>query len=410
MKDRKIFVAAFILVLIFGVLFIYGTYRHQGDNEIPASSEVVESEEKQQPDDTKSESIPGTAESANSGIPGSVAENNTAKTEMETNDETSEQVNVNTEGLDAATNLPARSDTEYVPFFVSEPKAQKNNGYTERIEPLTKRTNFELKQEKLDEMELTPVLDTTGNHKLVLNGQYILYEGIDENGEAKQYIISGADPVLYTGPQTTFDDIMVARQEETGKRIYLFDSQEDVDKFLKSREEGRAVLDSASQEGDWKIVLNGQLIDGASPMLGEDGLLYLPLRQLAEAYNPPYTQFDSTNGVLYIALDDCLFGIPCDDASISTKNKYVFEKLSDGYVHYRYTDMGVGGNLTTLTGSPRVPQTAEYCWVTPDDLAFILGWDISVKGHVIHVQSDPLDDSDLYILSEEVVSGTIEFE
>lgn len=394
-----IYIAAAVFVLVIGGLFIMGTIRHSNDDQAePASS----SESSQETNNDEA-----TDETAVSGMPGSVVDTDSSDNENQT-DASDTASTINTDGLDTATNIPTGYESEFTEFSVSTPQAQDNNGYAERIEPITGRTNYDLKKEKLDGMNLEPVLNDAGYPVKVFNGQYTLYQATDEEGNTKQYIVSGVDLVEYTGNNHTFDSLVVARQEETGTRIHIFQSQDEVDAFLAAREAGAQALNESNVNGDWKIVLNGQLVEGASPMMGEDGQLYLPLRQLAETYNPHFTQFDGGAGLLYIGIDGCLFAIPCDEASSYTKSKLEFFTDADGIERYRYSDMGMGGNIVNVTGTPMVPMTAQYMWSTPDDLALMLGWNVSIKGHTINVESDPLDNSDLYILFDTVSSGVVE--
>lgn len=400
-KGYGMYIAAVIVVFIFGVLFFLGTIRHSNDS--AQTSDIAAPT-------LTDENNKSTEETATSGMPGSVHDQDEQDAESDTatssNSEASKEIN--TEGLDTASNIPDGYETAFTEFAVSDTSSQKNNGYAERVEPITGKTNYEVKQEQLNKLNLTLVLSDSGYPMSVFNGQYTLYTGTDSDGNTLQYIVSGADAVEYTGNFHTFDTLIVARQEGTAQRIHIFKSQDQVDTFIRERSEGAEALNNANDSGDWKIVLNGQLVENASPMLGDDGQLYLPMRQLVETYNPNYTQFDGAAGILYAGLDGCLFSIPCDEASSYMKNKLEFFTGDDGYERYRYSDMGMGGNIVTVTGTPRVPQTAEYMWVTPDDLAFILGWDVSIKGHTISVVSDPLDDSDLYMLFDVVASGTFD--
>lgn len=391
-----LYIVAVAIVFIFGGLFLLGTIRHSNDS--AQNSEIAAPT-------LTDENNKATKETAASGMPGTVKDQTEQdnKSDSETSSDGEEII---TEGLDAASNIPNGYKTAFTKFAVSGTASQENNGYTERKEPITGKRNYEVKQEQLGKLDLTPILNDSGYPMSVFNGQYTLYTGTDSNGNTLQYIVSGADAVEYTGNFHTFDTLIVARQEGTAQRIHIFKSQDQVDTFIRERSEGADTLNNANDNGEWKIVLNGQLVEGALPMLGDDGQLYLPMRQLVETYNPIYTQFDGSAGILYAGLDGCLFTVPCDEASSYTKNKLEFFKGDDGYERYRYSDMGMGGNIVTVTGTPRVPHTAKYMWVTPDDLAFILGWDVSIKGHTVSVVSDPLDDSDLYILFDVVASGT----
>ena len=60
---------------------------------------------------------------------------------------------------------------------------------------------------------------------MVLGGNCYVYDGTDENGNAKKYIISGADVVEYDGTLNPFNTHPILRKENTCERIYLFDDE-----------------------------------------------------------------------------------------------------------------------------------------------------------------------------------------
>ena len=274
------------------------------------------------------------------------------------------------------------------------------------MNPISKKTVVELDTEKQADYNLQPVLSSNGNEMLAFGGNCKIYTGTDENGNEGQYIISGATVIPYDGTLNPFKEHMILRKEGTCERVYLFKQQEDADKFVESRELGKNYLENGSDDGQWKIILNGQYIEGAIPIVSEEGELYLPLRQLAVAYNPLFTQMSNNKDYLYVATDWGYNAIPSTDSSSIVLGRCGVTTDENGKRIFEVSDMGVGGTIATYTGYAELPKSSEYYWVTPDSLAAILGWETSVKGKVISVTSDELDNTDLYAVIQEVASET----
>ena len=179
-KGYGMYIAAVIVVFIFGVLFFLGTIRHSNDS--AQTSDIAAPT-------LTDENNKSTEETATSGMPGSVHDQDEQDAESDTatssNSEASKEIN--TEGLDTASNIPDGYETVFTEFAVSDTSSQKNNGYAERVEPITGKTNYEVKQEQLNKLNLTPVLSDSGYPMSVFNGQYTLYTGTDSDGNTLQF-------------------------------------------------------------------------------------------------------------------------------------------------------------------------------------------------------------------------------
>lgn len=262
-----------------------------------------------------------------------------------------------------------------------------------------------MQKDRQESYNLTPSLSSGGNVELAF-GTNPLYTGTDKNGIERQYIISGADVLEYDGTLDPFKTHPILRKEGTSERVYLFDSKEKCDEFLALRKIGKNYLENGSTDSDWKIVLNGEYIPDAFPMIDEDGNLNVSIAQLAMAYNPLFSHV--TGDYVYAATDWGLYTIPNDEADPIVKNRIDQYTDENGHTMYLVSDDGFGGTSATYGGVAQFPKTKQYYWVTPDDLYSILGWKTSIKGRVISIVSDPLDDSDLTAVVETVASGTID--
>lgn len=403
---NPIAIAAAIIAVIVIILVFVGMNRHKNDaGTQPDSSSVSESV-------ASSEDNLASAETANDKTDTAIPEN-TDKDE-EVIDYVPEKAEVPTDirrgntdadAVSSAANIPAGSDTAFVEFATLEEDNSATFRYTDRYVYGIQKTYFEMQKDRQESYNLTSSLSSGGNVELAF-GTNPLYTGTDKNGIERQYIISGADVLEYDGTLDPFKTHPILRKEGTSERVYLFDSKEKRDEFLALRKIGKNYLENGSTDSDWKIVLNGEYIPDAFPMIDEDGNLNVSIAQLAMAYNPLFSHV--TGNYVYAATDWGLYTIPNDEADPIVKNRIDQYTDENGHTMYLVSDDGFGGTSATYGGVAQFPKTKQYYWVTPDDLYSILGWKTSIKGRVISIVSDPLDDSDLTAVVETVASGTID--
>lgn len=383
-------VAAIIAVIVIILVFV-GMNRHKDDANHHQNNESVASSAESKNDDSDMAS----AETAN-GIDGSDVSTslpgNATKEDLKSdNIKNSERADANT--VSGATNIPDGSDTSFVEFSYENPESSDVFRYDKRYVPLLDKSYFDLQKERQEKYNLTLALSNDGNPYMALGGNCYVYDGTDENGDAKKYIISGADVVEYDGTLNPFNTHPILRKENTCERIYLFNDETKKNEFLERRAQGKELLQNGSADNEWKIVLNGEYLPDAYPIIDDNGNLNLSLVQLATAYNPLFTRIDKN--YIYVATDWGLYSIPCTDSDQSTKGACDFSKDENGNEVYYVTDAGFGGVSGSYGVAAKAPKTREYYWVTPDDLNTLLGWTVSIKGRVISVCSDPHDDSDL---------------
>lgn len=383
-------VAAIIAVIVIILVFV-GMNRHKDDANHHQNSESVASSAESKNDGSDMAS----AETANS-IDGSDASTslpgNVTKEDLKSdNIKNSERADANT--VSGATNIPDGSDTSFVEFSYENPESSDVFRYDKRYVPLLDKSYFDLQKERQEKYNLTLALSNDGNPYMALGGNCYVYDGTDGNGNAKKYIISGADVVEYDGTLNPFNTHPILRKENTCERIYLFNDETKKNEFLERRAQGKELLQNGSTDNEWKVVLNGEYLPDAYPIIDDDENLNLSLVQLATAYNPLFTRIDKN--YIYVATDWGLYSIPCTDSDQSTKGTCEFFKDENGNEVYYLTDAGFGGVSGSYGVAAKAPKTREYYWVTPDDLNTLLGWTVSIKGRVISVCSDPHDDSDL---------------
>lgn len=390
-RTNPIAIVAAIIAVIVIILVFVGMNRHKDDANHHQNSESIASSAESKNDGSDMAS----AETANS-IDGSDVSTslpgNVTKEDLKSdNIKNSERADANT--VSGATNIPDGSDTSFVEFSYENPESSDVFRYDKRYVPLLDKSYFDLQKERQEKYNLTLALSNDGNPYMALGGNCYVYDGTDGNGNAKKYIISGADVVEYDGTLNPFNTHPILRKENTCERIYLFNDETKKNEFLERRAQGKELLQNGSTDNEWKVVLNGEYLPDAYPIIDDDENLNLSLVQLATAYNPLFTRIDKN--YIYVATDWGLYSIPCTDSDQSTKGTCEFFKDENGNEVYYLTDAGFGGVSGSYGVAAKAPKTREYYWVTPDDLNTLLGWTVSIKGRVISVCSDPHDDSDL---------------
>lgn len=382
-------VAAIIAVFVIILVFV-GMNRHKDDGNHQNSEAVTSSAESESSgsDMASAETASDTDNSEiSTSLPGNIGK------EVLESDDTKDSERAKANVVAEATNIPDGSDASFVEFSYENPESSDVFRYDKRYVHMLDKSYFDLQKERQEKYNLTLASSSDGNPYMVFGGNCYVYDGTDENGNAKKYIISGADVVEYDGTLNPFNTHPILRKENTCERIYLFDDETKKNEFLERRAQGKEFLQNGSTDNEWKVILNGEYLPDAYPIIDDNGNLNLSLVQLATAYNPLFTRIDKN--YVYVATDWGLYSVPSTESDQATKGSCDFSKDEDGNDVYYVTDMGFGGVSGSYGVAAKAPKTREYYWVTPDDLNTILGWTVSIKGRVISVCSNPLDDSDL---------------
>ncbi len=184
-----------------------------------------------------------------------------------------------------ATNIPDGSDTSFVEFSYENPESSDVFRYDKRYVHMLDKSYFDLQKERQEKYNLTLASSSDGNPYMVLAGIATLMTEQMKMAMQK-YIISGADVVEYDGTLNPFNTHPILRKENTCERIYLFDDETKKNEFLERRAQGKEFLQNGSTDNEWKVILNGEYLPDAYPIIDDNGNLNLSLVQLATAYNP----------------------------------------------------------------------------------------------------------------------------
>lgn len=184
------------------------------------------------------------------------------------------------------------------------------------------------------------------------------------------------------------------RQEYTGKRIYVFDTQEDLDAAQKAWDAGQAILNGTS-DVKGALIVNGRLVDGGYPKL-KDGEWYIPLTYVASVVNPDLYYNDTEKGVLTIPLQGCYAGATISvPYSLGAPGIYKDSTFEAG--NYS-ASLGEGSEDDTYWTDTFTIGEGNACYVPASELSRYTGWYIYSDGSSVHVVTDETDLSDLFVL------------
>ena len=185
------------------------------------------------------------------------------------------------------------------------------------------------------------------------------------------------------------------RQEFTGKRIYVFETNEELEDAQKAWDNGQAILNGEVSDEN-ALIVNGRLVTGAN-VQNVDEEWYIPLLYVASVVNPDLYVNNTEAQTLTIPLQGTYAG-----ATITVP--YALR----GVGSQAATDTFEAGNYNSNLGegtSNEVYWTDTFragdgnaCYVPASELSRYTGWYIYTNGNTIHVVTDETDVSDLFVL------------
>ena len=215
---------------------------------------------------------------------------------------------------------------------------------------------------------------------------------IEEDGEPKYLILYGTD-IQYVDAKGWMPNLAFCRKEWSGERIYVLDTQRQVDEYTKAWQAGQDILSGKEKADKGTIIVNGRLISGYE-FIESDGEIYVPLTPIARAIDP--CSFNENSEGKYIQFSvyrpdgyECLM-VPYGQTQVGS---YHFEsqKFSSGNFFEEHgevwSDMfqhGDGGRL---------------CYVTASELSRYTGWYIYSSGDIVSIESSKLDVTSNFVLN-----------
>lgn len=191
-----------------------------------------------------------------------------------------------------------------------------------------------------------------------------------------------------------------ARQEKTGKRIYVFDYQEQADAYKAAWDRGQAILDGTEAGPENGIIVNGRFIEGYTARL-VNGEYYIPLKAVAYAVDKDTFNDDTKNSKV-------TFSIPTP-----TGYSYVtvpYSATSVGSTHYN--NVFESGNYDESAGEIWTDKfnygDTNACFVPASQLMRYTGWYIYTDGNIVSIISDETDVSDMFVVNTQGNQSSVE--
>lgn len=237
----------------------------------------------------------------------------------------------------------------------------------------------------LESYHLVPYTDENGAGRTLATGHRVYVKSDDRAGQ--QYVVSGVDliPVEHGVPDTRMT--VKLRAEDTCERIRVFTSEEDMERAQTAWERGQRILAGEEEAPAGCVILDGCLLDSVRWEQGEDGRIYLPMTDVAEAYDEQ-SEFYELEGWLNVAVDLQYVILPTALAPDIVLEHF---DVSDGTWLYASDKSPLWSDRFYL------PQT-EKTEMPVEDISRILGWEIYTGSGIVNIVTSELDANDNFVL------------
>lgn len=213
------------------------------------------------------------------------------------------------------------------------------------------------------------------------------------------------DPIVYVqlygySPNVVDEDGYVRntaiwmRQEYTGTRIYVFETNEELEDAQNAWEEGQAILNGEVIDEN-ALIVNGRLVTGAR-VQNIDGEWYIPLRYVAPIVSPQLFHDNTEAQTLTIPLQGYYAG---STITVPYALRGVGSQSSDTFEAGNYnSNLGEGTSNDVYWTDTFRAGDGNACYVPASELSRYTGWYIYTNGSAVHVVTDETDVSNLFIL------------
>lgn len=248
------------------------------------------------------------------------------------------------------------------------------------------QTRLEVYREVLENFDLVPYTTESGEEITLETGHRVYVKADDASGQ--QYIVSGVDPipVEHSLPDTRMT--VKLRAEGTCERVRVFTSREDLEGAQDAWTRGQAILAGEEPAPENYVILNGCLL-GTKWEQGEGGRRYLPMTDIAEAYDEQ-SEFYDVEGWLNVAADLQYVILP---TALMPDIALEHFDVSDGTWRYASERPPLWSDRFYL------PQT-NSTEMPIEDISRILGWKIYTNDEIVSIVTSELDVNDNFVLIE----------
>jgi hypothetical protein len=219
-----------------------------------------------------------------------------------------------------------------------------------------------------------------------------------EKGTIVNYIISGSSIMNVNKPwgedpwykQELYD-------ENTGKRIYIVATQEELDAAKQDWQAGQDILNGNTTAPANSIIIDGRLIQGASFTTDENGNVILPMAAIIEQL---YTRSNVTdNGIMNVVTN----GYKNTQIAYSVPNQTYVPTEDDGQDIQNGT-FGAQAvwNSSEILWNQQLPlaEGTAYNWPAWCTEAWF-NWSVYTDGNTVVIVTDPMNYSDTFLVENE---------
>ena len=232
----------------------------------------------------------------------------------------------------------------------------------------------EIKKMNMDYLQLEPLTNDDGFPQKYYLGHQI-YKA-QANGE--EYIISG-NAILPISFTADYEGNGYIREEETGKKIYLFGNLSDLENFLDNWEAGQRILSGKTEAPKNAIVFDGVLTPYEFSQ--KNGMMFFDLSEIAPLASE-FTYYEETMGYIDVYVNDfCNVRIPT-----TAINPMMSKSL--GVVGEKFKFLSWNGDKFEAWGPV---LDAIHPEISVEDASMMFGWRMYTDGQALSIVTDPLN-------------------
>lgn len=289
--------------------------------------------------------------------------------------------------------------TEFVLLDSVEPTLQGHNGYftqEENGERIWERDKQFADEWCADDTAVEGLKTFLGNQVYAVPTSAIIGSGnVDPANDETVYIqLYGYSPNVVDADGYVRNTAIWMRQEFTGERIYVFETNEELEDARKAWDDGQAILNGEVNDEN-ALIVNGRLVTGAR-VQNVNGEWYIPLLYVAPVVSPDLYVNNTDAQTLTIPLQGYYAG---STITVPYALRGVGSDSTDTFEAGNYnSNLGEGtGNDVYWTDTFRAGD-GNACYVPASELSRYTGWYIYTNGNAIHVVTDETDVSDQFVL------------
>lgn len=215
---------------------------------------------------------------------------------------------------------------------------------------------------------------------------------VDEGGQSQYLVLYGTD-IQYVDAKGWMPNLAFCRKEWTGERIYVLDTQREVDEYTKAWQAGQKIISGEVAADKGTILVNGRLLSGYQ-YYDVQGELYVPLAAIARAVDPwSFAENGEAKTIQFSVYRpdgyECLI-VPYDQTQVGSHH-FESQKFASGNYFEEYGDVwnemfrhGDGGSL---------------CYVPVSELSRYTGWYIYTADNIVSIVTSDLDVTNNFVLN-----------